>query len=312
MSNDILRSKSEVSDGATQESPGDEETVEPITAATTAEEAFQRARLYALLSIGFDRPGEEFERLLESGVLAADVRTAGEVIGDEDLIAAAETVATAAADADPDDCYYEWGSLFGVEEGVTVSQYEMTYMPGPLLTSSRDLADIAGFYRAFDLSIAEGENDRKDHLCLQLEFLSHLCLREAHLREEGDDEGVHVVVGARRAFVEDHLGRWFWRFADEVCKRNAGFHARLTDLLSAFVEAEIDLLDVDPDWVPDDPEVVEWNEDIFGDSGRGCGGCGIGDRDAEDELQEMGIGGEIPSGPPGTPDSQGPDGPSPD
>jgi len=310
MSNDILRSKSEVDSGTGpgQTDLGSDGDTDRIVDRTTADEAFHRARLYALLSIGFDRPDSEFERLFDGGVLVEDVLAASEALDDEDLSTAAEGLATAADEAALDELPYEWGSLFGVEEGVTVSPYELTYMPGPLLTSSRDLADIAGFYKAFNLSIAEGENDRKDHLCLQLEFLSHLCLREAHLREAGDDEGVHVVVGAQRSFVEDHLGRWFWRFADEVCKHHEGFYATLTDLLSAFLEAEIDRLDVDPDWVPDDPEVIEWTEDIFGDSGRGCGGCGIGDRDAEDELREMGVGGgDIPAGPPDGPDQPGSD-----
>jgi len=61
--------------------------------------------------------------------------------------------------------------------------------------------------------------------------------------------------------------------------------------------------DVDPDWVPDHPEVIEWNEDIFGDSGRGCGGCGISDGGVDQQLQEMGVAGsDIPSGPPEPPE----------
>jgi TorA maturation chaperone TorD len=313
MSNNILRSQSEVDDSTAGPAGGDEQAVESIVDASTAEEAEHRARLYALLALGFDRPEEDLARLIEEGVFVEDVLAAAESLDDEDLVAAASAVADELTGesvdepvVDIDDLYYEWGSLFGVEEGVTVSQYELTYLPGPLMTNSRDMADIAGFYKAFDLSLAEGENDRKDLLGFQLEFLSHLCLREAYLRREGDDEGVHVVVGARRSFVEDHLGRWFWRFADEVCKYDdGGFYAALTDLLSALVERELELLEVDPDWVPDDPEVIEWNEDVFGDSGRGCGGCGMGE-DAAADLSEMGISGDMPAGPPDAPDQPGP------
>lgn len=53
------------------------------------------------------------------------------------------------------------------------------------------------------------------------------------------------------------------------------FYAALADLLAALVEYDIERFALDPDWVPDDPEVLEWNEDVFGDSGRSCGGCGM-------------------------------------
>ncbi len=135
-------------------------------------------------------------------------------------------------------------------------------------------------YEAFDLSLADEGTDRGDHVCYLTEFLSALCLREASLRERGDDEGVAIVVDARRSFLEDHLGRWYWRLADEVGSHDDGaFYAALAELLAALVEHEIETLDLDPDWVPDDPEVTEWNEDVFGDAGRGCGGCGanVGD-----------------------------------
>lgn len=139
----------------------------------------------------------------------------------------------------------------------------------------RRLADARGFYEAFDLSIAAGANDRGDHICFLTEFVGQLCTREAYLRTEDDHGGVAVIVNAQQSFLEDHLGRWYWRFADEVSKHDdGGFYAALAELLAAFVEHEVERFDLDPDWVPDDPEVLEWNEDVFGDSGRGCGGCG--------------------------------------
>lgn len=254
-----------------------EDATEALAYADDPETALDRARLYSLLSIGLDRPGAELDELLSGGEFGSELRDAAAGLDDPDVVKTADAVADRSEDATVEELYRQWGSLFGVEEGVTVSPYELTYLPGPLLTTTRDLADISGFYRAFDLRIAEGQNDRADHVLFQTEFLGHLSLREAALRTDGDSDGVGVVVDARRSFVEDHLGRWYWRFADEVSKRDDGFYAALTDLLAALVEVEIEYLDVDPEWVPDDPEVAEWTEDVFGDSGRGCGGCGIGE-----------------------------------
>ncbi len=65
-----------------------------------------------------------------------------------------------------------------------------------------------------------------------------------------------------------------------------------------------DRLDLDPDWVPDDPEVLEWNEDVFGDSGRGCGGCGRDPEGIDDPAEAMDLAGGPPDGGPSETDMQ--------
>ncbi|GAB3667671.1 TorD/DmsD family molecular chaperone [Halopiger thermotolerans] len=266
-------------DGSTDEPTADEEQAAAVATDPPGdlETAVHRSRLYSLCSLGFDRPGDDFAAAREAGAYDEELRESAAVIG-EDVATAAAAVADALEGADHRDLHDQWASLFGVEEGVTVSPYELTYLPGPLMTNVRRLADIRGFYEAFDLAVAEGKTDRGDHVCFLTEFLSHLSHREAALRLAGDDEGVAVVVDARRSFLEDHLGRWYWRFADEVGDHDDGelaVYAALAELLAALVEREVEQLDLDPDWVPDDPQVTEWNEDVFGDTGRGCGGCGV-------------------------------------
>ncbi|TYL37795.1 dehydrogenase [Natronococcus pandeyae] len=248
-----------------RETDADRRLDPPPGDATTA---LHRARLYSLLALGLERPGGDGG--LETCDITALVDAAAAIDG------TVEDAATTVSDhlTDTTGLADRWASLFGVEEGHTVSPYELTYLPGPLLTNVRQLADIRGFYDAFGLEVGEEMPYRGDHICYLTEFLGHLCLREAHLRRAGDDEGVAVVVDARRTFVEDHLGRWFWRFAGDVSAHDDGVYAALADLLAALVEDEIATLDLDPEWVPDTLEVTEWNEGIFGETGRGCGGCG--------------------------------------
>jgi TorA maturation chaperone TorD len=259
--------------------PEDDESAETSAAqldpdvpgdATTA---FHLSRLYSLLALGFERPGDAFQEAVDADAYTIDLVESAEAI-DDDLAERARAVEAQVDDAAA--LYGQWASLFGVEEGVTVSPYELTYMPGPLMTNVRKLADLSGFYEAFDLEIVPGQSDRRDHVCFLLEFLGLLSLQESTLRHVDDDEGLAIVGDARRQFVEEHLGRWYWRFVDEVSQHDDdGFYAALADLLAALLEEEIDRLDVDPEWVPDNPEVSEWTEDVFGDSGRGCGGCGV-------------------------------------
>ena len=247
--------------------------------------AAQRARMYQLVSLVFERPDDDFETLVADGTFTTAVQTTAAAIDDS----VADAVADLPEESAGEPLARTWGSLFGVEAGVRISPYELTYLPGPLMTNIRRLADIRGFYEAFGLAIVAGRNDRTDHLCFLTEFLAILCQREAHLREQGDREGVAVVVDAQRSFLEDHLGRWYWRFVDEVCEHDEnGFFADVAAGLAALVEADIDRLDLAPEWVPDHPEVLDWNENIFGDTGRGCGPCGIaGDPDQqEDDVRE--------------------------
>lgn len=72
------------------------------------------------------------------------------------------------------------------------------------MSKGNDLADVAGFYRAFGLSPTDGE--MPDHVAMELEFYSVLLVKQAHLHEIGDAEGVSIVEDARRKFLTDHLG----------------------------------------------------------------------------------------------------------
>lgn len=75
------------------------------------------------------------------------------------------------------------------------------------------LADIAGFYRAFDLRVV---GDRPDHVVAQLELLAVLLLVEAEADENGDAERSSIAADATRKFVRDHIGGWVTAWAARV------------------------------------------------------------------------------------------------
>jgi hypothetical protein len=75
------------------------------------------------------------------------------------------------------------------------------------------LADIAGFYRAFNASVP---HDRPDHVVAQLEFLALSLLTEAEAIERGDDDVVEVAARATRSFLRDHIGGWIDAWAARV------------------------------------------------------------------------------------------------
>lgn len=102
----------------------------------------------------------------------------------------------------------EYLALFGSQkERASLNETEYGRMRG--MSKGHDLADIAGFYRAFGLEVTQDDarRDMPDHLAMELEFYAVLLARSAVLREKGDGEGVDIVLDARKKFLEHHLGR---------------------------------------------------------------------------------------------------------
>jgi DMSO reductase family type II enzyme chaperone len=78
----------------------------------------------------------------------------------------------------------------------------------PLFQPHR-LADLAAFYRAFGLEVAEGAAERPDHIGMELEFMSVLAAKEAYGYEHQLDEAeFELCRNAQKKFLREHLGRW--------------------------------------------------------------------------------------------------------
>ncbi len=81
-----------------------------------------------------------------------------------------------------------------------------TSTPQPLTGPNvQQMADVAGFYRAFGFGVRQ---DRPDHLGAELEFLALVCTQEAYARLVGRGEEAQVCARAREAFLRDHLTGW--------------------------------------------------------------------------------------------------------
>jgi len=111
----------------------------------------------------------------------------------------------------------------------------------PLFQPHR-LADLAAFYRAFGLDVAEDADERHDHICLELEFMCVLAAKEAYaLEHQLDAEALSVCRDAQRRFLREHLGRWTPAFARRLARMAAGNPlGTLANFTRAFVEAECD------------------------------------------------------------------------
>ncbi len=94
-----------------------------------------------------------------------------------------------------------------------VAPYEGSNIATTLGGITPRLADVAGFYRAFGVTVT---GDRPDHVVAQLEFLALTLLSEAEATEQGNRERAEIVADATRSFLRDHIGVWIDAWAARV------------------------------------------------------------------------------------------------
>jgi len=109
----------------------------------------------------------------------------------------------------------------------------------PLFQPHR-LADLAAFYRAFGLEVAEDAGERHDHICLELEFMCALAAKEAFaLEHQLDAEQLGQCRDAQKTFLREHLGRWTSAFTRRLTAATEEPILRaLAGFTRAFIESE--------------------------------------------------------------------------
>jgi DMSO reductase family type II enzyme chaperone len=109
----------------------------------------------------------------------------------------------------------------------------------PLFQPHR-LADLAAFYRAFGLEVAEDADERHDHLCLELEFMCVLAAKEGYaLEHHADGAQLQVCLDAQKKFLREHLGRWTPAFTRRLAAATGqGILRKLADFTRRFIELE--------------------------------------------------------------------------
>lgn len=110
--------------------------------------------------------------------------------------------------------------IFGLVMTKLCPAYETEYCAWNDTTHrSQELADIAGFYRAFGLGPSRSAPERFDHVSLEVEFVSMLLEKERWATENAEEEHLEVCRNARSAFLRDHASWWLPTFGRLLEKR---------------------------------------------------------------------------------------------
>lgn len=201
------------------------------------ETAFQRSRIYELLSHAFGEPSDEFIEFVKEGGLLSHIKESlsvypcGAEIGTEPLAVAAKEIMTAGFD----ELTAEYEKIISPKMNFL---YECNYHPP--LTSSVEMADVAGFYRAFGLDFPA---DRPDHISMELEFMRIVTMKEAKALVDEDRGNAEICISAQKSFLSAHLGRW----VSILSQMTEGilFYGQAGRFLSNWIAAEVRYLSVE-------------------------------------------------------------------
>lgn len=117
------------------------------------------------------------------------------------------------------------------------------------LTRTFEMADVAGFYKAFGVEVSEGD-ERVDHIAAELEFMNLLAVKEAiALQEEGKGEHAQICRDASRVFLRDHLVRWAPRLGQGLAEAGGDpIYSAAGRLLGGFIA--LDAAQIDAEGAP--------------------------------------------------------------
>jgi len=188
--------------------------------------AAELAAFARLLSLGFGEPDDDALDEIAAIARGLGARPAGRDAVAE-LVEALDGVL-------PASLVGECARLFDGE--VRCPPYEGSYEADPF-RHARQMADVAGFYRAFG---AEVSGERPDHAGAELEFLSFLAAGRVAALAAGEEESAEICRRAEDSFLLDHLGRWFPTFCRSVAREaHSPFYAALARLGERAVRREL-------------------------------------------------------------------------
>jgi TorA maturation chaperone TorD len=135
----------------------------------------------------------------------------------------------------------EYTRVFGLVTCRECPPYETEYCPNEdTFYRSQQMADIAGFYRAFGLQVAADRGERPDYLPLELEFEAFLLMKmRSAAANDGTAERVRICREARATFLRDHLSWWAPSFALGVRRKaTSGLYFEAARVLASLLPLE--------------------------------------------------------------------------
>ncbi len=212
-----------------------EEKVEHREPRSTRDEAVARATVYQFLSRCFLYPDSILATWLEDSAYREQV---GEFLRSLTPDASPTDRISALAARNPA-LSEEFVRLFGHVDSSGCPPCETRYGGREVFRQTQELADIAGFYRAFGLEVSGRGAERLDHITVELEFMHYLTFKEAYALTHHGEDKAHICREAQETFLREHLGCWVPTFCRLLAKAaGGGFYHTLAALTEQFIGSE--------------------------------------------------------------------------
>jgi TorA maturation chaperone TorD len=134
------------------------------------------------------------------------------------------------------------------DTGRKISPYATEYMAEKVSRKPFELADIAGFYKAFGFIVAEDSRNKEslDHISIELEFMAILTWKHEYAKNSNQEENLKIVHDARMAFVSDHLAKWGFFYCQQIGRLTGHeFYKRLAKLYKLLLTLECHRYSID-------------------------------------------------------------------
>ncbi len=199
-----------------------------------------RAHVYATLARLFHAPEPRLLTELREEKLDALRAALARLDAGGDTLAVLDRLTTSLASATAEELARCYAATFDAAGGLRCPPNETAHTadtPQHAMVRNFELADIAGFYRAFGVEVEPG-SERPDHIAVELEFMHLLAVKERVAEQSGGQaEQAEICREAQRAFLKDHLSRWSGRLRERLAATAEGpFYMAAGELLERFVE----------------------------------------------------------------------------
>jgi DMSO reductase family type II enzyme chaperone len=223
--------------------PGASPPVVAETLQAAIDTAVARTFVYQFLARAFEDPSPDtWTWLTHLQTHAAFTSAVGACAGSHPLITSANSLLAALRSARLEPLQIAYVTAFGhaARGDCPLNEIEYGELKADALIQPHRLADLAAFYRAFGLEVADDAAERPDHIGMELEFMAVLAAKEAHaLEHQLDDSNLHLLHDTQKTFLREHLSRWGLAFSRRLERSTANQAlAALAQFTHNFLAAE--------------------------------------------------------------------------
>ncbi len=210
-----------------------------------------RQRVYSFLGDAFSSPPSA-ERL--AAVRAEEfLRAAAGLFGEEVLAPLREYAKAAQETAESQrQAQQEFMDLFKVPGARYVMPYESVFrdtrevagqeVKGLLMGPAA--VDVQKWYRLAALEISGEYKDLPDHICLELSYLAHLCVKEQEFASAGAEAKLTRAWQMQRDFLAAHIVPWIGNLRDKIREKSQHpFYRAVADMAVEFTKRDLATLE---------------------------------------------------------------------